>query len=435
MNPKATWRTAKISRMADNNNLRSSPAGQRGNILILTAVLLPLMLGITALAVDMGYLYVVRGELQNAADAAAAAGAGFLYQASPSPNWTLAQTQATKAIALNKAVNAQLYEGRVEYGYYDSSKPYCDSLQTPPTTASPAASPPSCDSPPPYSCQLLPTTITPTATQFAAVKVTICKASKQAGGLGWNGGAVISLFANVPGIGIKTVPVSAQSIAAVVLPTSATVSANTPGAGAVGAGKLFPVAMSKCMYDKYWDTDGDDDDGDGVPDAPHPINDPSTGKPYVFKVGSSYHYSACQSGQWTSFDSDDNDVPTIRGFIPRVGYTPNSPAMSVGDDTWIEPGTKNTLFNSVEGCSANGDKTCEYAVMPVVADAAMGAKGATPILAFACIHIDSAVGGSATDIQVEMVGPGNPNCVVFSSYGKPPGPSCGVTVALPKRVQ
>ena len=36
-------------------------------------------LGIAALAIDLSHLYVVRNELQNAADAGALAGARFLY--------------------------------------------------------------------------------------------------------------------------------------------------------------------------------------------------------------------------------------------------------------------------------------------------------------------------------------------------------------------
>lgn len=66
---------------------------QRGNIILLTALMLPVLLGFTALAIDVGYLFVVRNELQNAADAAAMAGAGYLFQGATAPNWPLAQTK------------------------------------------------------------------------------------------------------------------------------------------------------------------------------------------------------------------------------------------------------------------------------------------------------------------------------------------------------
>jgi Flp pilus assembly protein TadG len=53
--------------------------GQRGVVLPLVALLMVVLLGFAAFAVDMGYLYVVKNELQNAADAAALAGASVLF--------------------------------------------------------------------------------------------------------------------------------------------------------------------------------------------------------------------------------------------------------------------------------------------------------------------------------------------------------------------
>ena len=54
--------------------------GQRGVVLVLVALLLFVLLGFAAFAIDFGYSYVVRNELQNAADAAALAGASVLFQ-------------------------------------------------------------------------------------------------------------------------------------------------------------------------------------------------------------------------------------------------------------------------------------------------------------------------------------------------------------------
>ena len=48
---------------------------QRGAIIVFTALLLPLLMACTGLAVDLGNLYVHKARLQNAADAAALAGA------------------------------------------------------------------------------------------------------------------------------------------------------------------------------------------------------------------------------------------------------------------------------------------------------------------------------------------------------------------------
>lgn len=53
--------------------------GQQGVSAIMVGIMLTMLIGFAALAVDMGHLYVVRNELQNAADAGALAGARFLY--------------------------------------------------------------------------------------------------------------------------------------------------------------------------------------------------------------------------------------------------------------------------------------------------------------------------------------------------------------------
>lgn len=52
--------------------------GQQGAILVLTAFLLPFIIAFTGMAVDFGSAYVRRSQLQNAADAAALAGAYHL---------------------------------------------------------------------------------------------------------------------------------------------------------------------------------------------------------------------------------------------------------------------------------------------------------------------------------------------------------------------
>lgn len=52
---------------------------QHGVTIVLVAILMVVFLGVAALAVDLSTLYVVRNELQNAADAGALAGARFLY--------------------------------------------------------------------------------------------------------------------------------------------------------------------------------------------------------------------------------------------------------------------------------------------------------------------------------------------------------------------
>jgi Flp pilus assembly protein TadG len=58
---------------------KQRPDGERGAVLITVAIVLLLLFGFAAFAIDFGYSYVVRNKLQNAADASALAGASVLF--------------------------------------------------------------------------------------------------------------------------------------------------------------------------------------------------------------------------------------------------------------------------------------------------------------------------------------------------------------------
>ena len=59
--------------------IRRTMREHRGATIIFVALAMVMILGFAALAVDVGYLYVVRNQLQNAADSGALAGAQVLY--------------------------------------------------------------------------------------------------------------------------------------------------------------------------------------------------------------------------------------------------------------------------------------------------------------------------------------------------------------------
>jgi hypothetical protein len=87
-----------------------------GNVAILFALLLPVLVGGGGLAVDYAYYTMVKGELQGAADAAAAAGAISL------PSDTAAKTAALQLAHLNVAASLGTVaeERDVELGIYNS---------------------------------------------------------------------------------------------------------------------------------------------------------------------------------------------------------------------------------------------------------------------------------------------------------------------------
>ena len=79
-----------------NERLRS----RRGQILIVTVLVLPVVLGVTALVLDLGYLFEYQRKMQAAADSAALS-AGFELQRTPSASQTLLETVARADAALN----------------------------------------------------------------------------------------------------------------------------------------------------------------------------------------------------------------------------------------------------------------------------------------------------------------------------------------------
>jgi Flp pilus assembly protein TadG len=62
---------------------------ESGSVAVITAICLTFLIGFVALVVDIGHLYSVRNELQNAADAASLAGARALFPTKGYPDATL----------------------------------------------------------------------------------------------------------------------------------------------------------------------------------------------------------------------------------------------------------------------------------------------------------------------------------------------------------
>ncbi|WP_454763045.1 TadG family pilus assembly protein [Cupriavidus campinensis] len=314
---------------------------QRGAVGIMMPAMMISILSVGALAIDVAHLVIVRNELQNAADAAALAGAAGLFPANPTPAWTTGVTKGTDAIALNKAGGVTLASGDVQAGYWN-------------LTGTPAG--------------LQPQDITPGSNDVPAVQVTISRSA------GNNGGPVATLLAQVfNGAAAST---SATAVAVIAAP------------GIIGNGGLFPVALSQCLYDYYWDSATN-----------QPKIDPATNKPYLFRIGSAYHYGPCESGQWTTFTSTDNSATATRDLIQNGNPDP----VAIGDQIWMQDGTKTSNYNYV---TVNQDY-----LLPVTTSLTPGALG--PITAFAAFHITASVGGSNKYIEGYFI----PNYKIANSGG------------------
>lgn len=338
-------------------------AKQRGSMLVLGAGLILVLTSFAVLGFDIGRIMVVRNELQNVADAAALAGANCLPRQSlagsttecqdvmaPAINWTRAAAKAQEALGRNSAANTAISTTdsghQIQVGYWSL-------LNRAPSGGA------------------FSTTFSPlTPNDKPAVRVSITKDA------GVNNGPVAMLTRLIFGR-TTDVPMAAQAVAVLSVPSS--VSPGSP---------LLPVAINKCMFDKYWDSVNNKPqlatattltylDGSGKTQT---INQ-TIGQPWELRIGSAYHYGTCDAGQWTSFSRNTNDVPTIRDFINNGVPDP----LSVGDNTWIEPGTKDTIYDAIAAKYPPGSDV----TVVVVNSADLSKLGQSQIVAYAGFHIDA----------------------------------------------
>ncbi|MBU6486753.1 MAG: pilus assembly protein TadE [Burkholderiales bacterium] len=259
---------------------------QRGSVPLWFLLTVTILLTFGAFAVDLPRVATVRNELQNAADAAALAGASKLLSGSSGPDWSDAANATSAAVSLNASDGAKLSVGSVQTGFWN-------------LTGAPSA--------------LEAQTITPGAYDAPAVQVTVTRSASE------NGGAVSLLLGGF--LDLLSTPTSATAVAVAAAPST------------VGAGGLFPMIVDQCVLNQYWDAQTNE-----------PTIDPSTGQPYEFQIGNGHLYGAsCEAGQWTTFLINATDVPTVRGLIASGNPSP----LSIGDSIWIEPGVKTTIYSDV----------------------------------------------------------------------------------------
>jgi Flp pilus assembly protein TadG len=323
---------------------QSFPRDESGAVMVLAAILMVALLGIAALAIDIGHLMVVRNELQNAADAGALAGANYLapYLPTnpPTPDFDSAQAAATPATEANKTDNTLITDCQVEVGYFNL-----------------------------ITRVLQARTISPTTLDVPAVRVTVSRVAGQ------NGGAVLPFLAQV--LGINFMNASAQAMAMLSCPSTA-----PPGG-------LFPIAINQQILQYLWNTKDS--------------NNPNLSQP--FNIGSDYHYpdytTGQVAGQWTSFYTDDNNVPTIRDLLNNGNPDP----IQIGKDIWIEPGTKDTLFGDVNDVPnlVKADGTGKTVFVPVVQSNSLDTHALNPVRLFIPIKVLYSIGQNKKYIKAQFV--------------------------------
>jgi Flp pilus assembly protein TadG len=274
-----------VKRIAANLRFRAGRR-QRGVVAITVGFSLVMLLGVGAFAIDIGRLLVVKNELQNAADAAALAGASYLMPttAAGEPNWALATQRAGQAVSMNVADGSKLVSGTVTPAWWDFAARAFD-----PNTMRAAGS-----------------------NDLPAIRVTIAKADGQ------NAGPVATTFGRVLGVDSLT--------------SSATATAVISKPQAVSPEGMMPIALSACLFGgSSWNS--------GTEKSVIVASGAANGN----------HCNGCACGQWTTFNLKKNDVNTVRkliesdpDLIAQVGD------VSLQDETHITPGTKTTLYKDLQ---------------------------------------------------------------------------------------
>lgn len=257
---------------------------QKGGAAIMFAIMLPVLIGLTALAVDLARIHLTKVELQNAADAASMAGARSLSDAGGTPyNWSAASAKALEVARRNVANGELIQAALIETGYWNIPNPSLGIH----ATAIPGDVP--------------------------AVRATITISSSE------NSGPLGLSFA--PIFGIDDTDVRASAIAVI-----------APPAGGTG---LFPFVIGTAMLDHFWNKN------DGTP-----VLDEHGDAPTIH-LGSIYTFDGTKelSGQWTTFQSSQKnpDVPFMRDLIENG----NSTRLGIDDLTYLQPGAKATLYREV----------------------------------------------------------------------------------------
>ncbi|MBI1901422.1 MAG: VWA domain-containing protein [Planctomycetia bacterium] len=115
--------------MKPDDQKRKDRASRRGASLVLVAVLIVVLVGVCGFALDMGYIVLVRTELQRAADAASLAGASVMPEGT-----AVAETEAYNYAVLNSSGDRRFTrdEVRVEFGQWDrTSRTFAAGLPQP----------------------------------------------------------------------------------------------------------------------------------------------------------------------------------------------------------------------------------------------------------------------------------------------------------------
>ena len=365
-----------------------------GIAVVIIALAMAAIIGFICLVIDLGNAYVVKGQLQNAADAGALAGAGALYQIDPThplpvtvppPDWDSAKAKAAAFVKQNKAAGALLSDAQIQYGYWNLATKTWDA---PPVTSGnpPAPSSGNCSITTSATCTV--STSCPKFPSesciFLAVPTVLVTVNKSDGE---NGGPLATFFGGAVGVG--SIALSASGTAARGAPSSVS-----------GA---FPFALNGCIVTDYFSQNP-------LPNPPPQITDTSV---YHLKDGT----AVSMPGQWTDLkQAQDPSASLLVSYIDNMINPSNgaaAPTIQAGNGSstylYIDPGTKASVYHDTQSLVDAGKG---LVIMPVVAtppDCSMTPGSDMLVTGFVAFQITGTTNSSMTGriINYYVAAPGS----------------------------
>lgn len=336
-----------------NNSMK--PSG--GVIVVFIGVLLSLMT-IIAFAVNFGYRYVVLNELQNSADAGAAAGAGVLVKAGVL-DWIGAKGLAVDVAQKNKTsaeTSPKTVMASAGYWYSGSEQLGGESIPA----------------------NLL---FAERQKYFPGVKVRVAREKA-------TNNALSLFFSNL--IGVDYINVGATAMAII------------SGPSYVDQRDLFPFVITKCMYEKYWDY---------TRSPPGPVLG-SDGKAPLIRLPSTDANCPGDDMAWTGLGVGSN-AAAVKAIVDR--YKTQNPIASqqfgIGDKIPIF-GSPSSPLKETAKCTKQpgGDGRCAEVTVVVVDNIPGSANGEErEIRAFSCLEVVFADHPKYVDVRMSNSCPPPPS--------------------------
>ena len=311
-----------------NDGFKINREKQKGAIAIAAIGGMVLSVAFIALALDVGRLVVIKNELQNAADAAALAGAAQLSSFT-NPAWKSACDKAAASISLNKTEGQSFSSGVVKSGPWNVISPGSSTLTVANCTNNGT-----------------PTLSTPFSGSLPAISVTLSRDPSQ------TPGAIVSVFSKI--FGIDSFTLAATSVAGVSYPTS------IPGS------ITAPFAIASCLHNAMQSASA------GTIVKIYSVQDNPTD---------------CNIGQWTTFNFTPSNPSTVRELINGTKTPQSIDLNDTSKQTWYPLDMTNGQVAGLFGDMAVNEN--KIMVVPVVdgAELSRGSILNQNILSFAAFEL------------------------------------------------